>query len=213
MSTPNTSRMPYFVGIAGMVGGFGSWVLATVIGPEPLIDNLPLAIAGYMFLGTLAGLLGVFLIAKTDPQAPAHALAFALACGIFWSPVIASVQALVVRQEVQERQQQVAIKEEQVQQRQQQVAIEEQRLDSERSRLSDLTVDLQQQLSTMETQRRELQQLRENALEDPPGRSLNEARMQRLRELNLAEDQSLNQTSRQLQEIRRNLSATRRNDG
>ncbi len=210
MTEKGKSRLPYLVGFAGMIGGFGSWVLATVVGPEPLINSLPLAIAGYMFLGTLAGLLGVFLVAKTDPQAPSHALAFALACGIFWSPVIASVQALVVRQEVRERSQQVAFQEEQVQERQQQVTAEERRLNNERSRLSDLTIELEENVATLRNERRELQQLRERTLEAPSGPALDDARMQRLRELNLAEDQHfLNQTSRQLQEIRRNLAASR----
>jgi hypothetical protein len=192
-------RLAYLVGVAGMIGGFGSWVLATVIGPQPLIDHTILAILGYMFLGTLAGLLGVFLVAKTDPTAPGHALAFSLACGIFWSPVIASVEALVVREEVEERAQQV-------EERAQNVEAEARSLTLERTRLTELTSDLQQQISVLENRQRQLERLRQSTLDGPGAAGIDDARIRALREENLIEEsRSLNEASSRLQEIRRNL--------
>jgi|GEM_PF-5971313 len=197
MNEPARMRLPYLVGIAGMVGGFGSWVLASVIGPQPLIDHTILGILGYMFLGTLAGLLGVFLVAKTDPAAPAHALAFSLACGIFWSPVIASVEALVVREQVEQREQQVEAK--------------DRSLAVERHRLTELTSDLEQQISVLERRQGQLERLRENMLTDPGDPGSNEARMRALRDLGLSGDsQSLNEASTRLEDIRRNLTVTDR---
>lgn len=94
----------YVLGViaGGLIGGFGSWVWASTVGPEPLIESAALAIPSYVFLGGLAGFLGVFLVARTDPKAHVHAMAFALACGLFWGPVISGAKAMVSLQESRE---------------------------------------------------------------------------------------------------------------
>jgi hypothetical protein len=89
------------VGIAGLIGGLGAWVWANIVGPPPLITNPYIAVPGYMFMGGLAGFLGVYLIAKTDPSARTHAIAFSLACGLFWGPVISGAEAVVNRSKVE----------------------------------------------------------------------------------------------------------------
>lgn len=42
-----------------------------------------------------AGFLGVYLVAKTDTSHRAHAIAFAIACGLSWAPIIKASSALV----------------------------------------------------------------------------------------------------------------------
>jgi capsule polysaccharide export protein KpsE/RkpR len=54
-----------------------------------------------MFLGAIAGFLGVYLIAKTDPAQTGHAIAFSLACGVFWGPVISGAEAIVTKEKTQ----------------------------------------------------------------------------------------------------------------
>lgn len=88
--------------VGGLIGGLGSWVWATTVGPPPLIDSIYFAIPSYVFLGGLAGYLGVVLIAKTDTKEHFHASAFALACGLFWGPVITGAKAIVTQKEAQE---------------------------------------------------------------------------------------------------------------
>lgn len=102
----NTSEYkinPLHVATAGLIGGLGAWVWAMTVGPEPLIKDLLFAVPAYMFLGAIAGCLGVYLVAKTDPSLPGHALSFSLACGIFWGPVISGAQAIVSRSQVEQR--------------------------------------------------------------------------------------------------------------
>lgn len=101
-------RKAAFIVVAGVVGGFGAWVWAIAVGPSPLLDKPVLAIPAYMFLGGIAGFLGVYLIAKTDPAQTAHAIAFSLACGIFWGPVISGAEAIVNRVQVEQQSERVA---------------------------------------------------------------------------------------------------------
>lgn len=101
-------RKAAFIVVAGLVGGFGAWVWAMTVGPSPLLDSPVVAIPAYMFLGGIAGFLGVYLIAKTDPAQTAHAIAFSLACGIFWGPVISGAEAVVNRAQVEQLSEQVA---------------------------------------------------------------------------------------------------------
>ena len=46
----------------------------------------------------MRAILGVYLIAKTDMSATLHALAFAMACGFAWRPVLEGASALVEEQ-------------------------------------------------------------------------------------------------------------------
>ncbi len=121
-------RKATFIVVAGLIGGFGAWVWATTVGPSPLLDNPVLAIPAYMFLGGIAGFLGVYLIAKTDPAQTAHAIAFSLACGIFWGPVISGAEAIVNRVQVEQQSEQVAEDRTTLQQAKQEFAEETQKL-------------------------------------------------------------------------------------
>ncbi|MBX3724502.1 MAG: hypothetical protein KF823_01115 [Xanthomonadales bacterium] len=100
---------PLMIIIAGVVGGLGAWVWARTVGPDPLISETIFAVPAYMFLGGIAGYLGVYLIAKTDPAQTGHAIAFSLACGIFWGPVISGAEAVVNRAQVEQKAQALAV--------------------------------------------------------------------------------------------------------
>lgn len=109
MSKDLQQSKPVLIIIAGLVGGLGAWVWATTVGPSPLLGNPWVAIPAYMFLGAIAGFLGVYLVAKTDPAQTAHAIAFSLACGVFWGPVISGAEAMVKRSQVEAQSQHVAV--------------------------------------------------------------------------------------------------------
>lgn len=192
MSESARMKLPYLVGIAGMVGGLGSWVLAGMVGAEPIIANAFLAIPSYMFLGGLAGLLGVFLIAKTDPGAPAHALAFSLACGLFWSPVFASVEALIARQ--------------QVEQRAQELEAMDQQLRIDRNALTELTTDLERQLWVVESQQRRMEHIAQYPILSPTDPESEDRSLPGQGPLFMAEDRAaLDEAGDRLRDIQANL--------
>ena len=86
-----------FVAGAGGLGGLLYWVYSEAI-------KTPLGLGWFgspvasLFLGMGAGVLGVYLIAKTDMSAQLHALAFAMACGLAWRPVLEGAGAAVEAQ-------------------------------------------------------------------------------------------------------------------
>jgi hypothetical protein len=108
MSETLDRRKPALIVAAGFIGGLGAWVWAVTVGPSPLLPDPVLAIPSYMFLGAIAGFLGVYLIAKTDPAETTHAIAFSLACGVFWGPVISGAEAIVNRSKVEQASREVA---------------------------------------------------------------------------------------------------------
>jgi len=127
MSEMLDRRKPLLIAAAGFVGGLGAWVWATTVGPSPLVPNPVLAIPGYMFLGAIAGFLGVYLIAKTDPAQTIHAIAFSLACGVFWGPVISGAEAIVNRSNVEKASREVAAQQVEVVRAQTEIARQAQR--------------------------------------------------------------------------------------
>ena len=86
-----------YVLIAGGFGGLISIVFSINGGENPIIPLLPFGFIVYILLGMAAGMLGVYVIAKTDTRHFAHCLGFSLACGIAWSPVIDGARALAAK--------------------------------------------------------------------------------------------------------------------
>ncbi len=84
-----------FICIAGGIGGILSLVYTVTVGNTPYIPPSFLGVFAYIFFGMAAGYLGVYVIARTDTTKMAHALGFALACGLSWAPVIDASGALV----------------------------------------------------------------------------------------------------------------------
>jgi 1,4-dihydroxy-2-naphthoate octaprenyltransferase len=102
MSETRDRRKPALIVAAGFIGGLGAWVWAVTVGPSPLLLDPVLAIPSYIFLGVIAGFLGVYLIAKTDPAQTTHAIAFSLACGLFRGTVISGAEAIFNRSKVEQ---------------------------------------------------------------------------------------------------------------
>jgi len=79
------------VALSGAVGGLVFWVLMRITGVNPFGWRWYAGIPTSLLLGGVAAFLGVYLIANSDTSQAAelkHTLAFALVCGIVWSPVI-----------------------------------------------------------------------------------------------------------------------------
>ncbi len=127
MSETLDRRKPVLIVAAGFIGGLGAWVWAVTVGPSPLLPDPVLAIPSYMFLGAIAGFLGVYLIAKTDPAQTTHAIAFSLACGVFWGPVISGAEAIVNRSKVEQASREVAAQQVAVVRAQHEIATQAQR--------------------------------------------------------------------------------------
>jgi len=94
------------VAAAGAVGGFLSWVYAEVLG-TPIGLGGAWSFLAALCLGTGAGILGVYLVAKTDMQAAVHGLVFAMACGFSWKPVLEATGALVDARIEEQREEEV----------------------------------------------------------------------------------------------------------
>lgn len=82
------------VAAAGAIGGLLSWIYSLVIGTPIGLGSVGSFLAA-ICLGSGAGILGVYLVAKTDMQAALHGLVFAMACGFSWKPVYEASGALV----------------------------------------------------------------------------------------------------------------------
>jgi hypothetical protein len=80
--------------LAGAMGGLVSWVYSETVG-RSLGMQWYLGIPACLLLGSVAGVLGVYIIAKTDTRERVHLLAFAILCGILWRPIIDSARAYV----------------------------------------------------------------------------------------------------------------------
>lgn len=84
-----------WVALAGALGGSLSLVYSFTRGVPPSVSPQFLALPAYLFLGAGAGLLGVYVLAKTDTRQTMHCLGFSLACGLSWAPVFDASTALV----------------------------------------------------------------------------------------------------------------------
>jgi hypothetical protein len=80
---------------AGAVGGLVAWLVAAQasgsVGLHWAID-----LAAGILGGAVAGAIGVFLLANTDPNQFAKFVTFALVCGLSWQAILAAGKNLVV---------------------------------------------------------------------------------------------------------------------
>lgn len=91
------ANLKYLLGvvIAGAVGGLLYWVLAHFTGTTIPGNFGPAgAIFALMFVGAVAGAIGVYLLTASDPTA-IRTYIFAMVCGLMWQPVIASGERIV----------------------------------------------------------------------------------------------------------------------
>jgi len=79
----------------GAIGGLASWCIQLLIGVAPYNKPAYLVLPLLVVVGGIAAALGVFLIANSDTKELKHTLAFAIACGVFWQPVIQSARSFV----------------------------------------------------------------------------------------------------------------------
>jgi hypothetical protein len=84
------------------VGGIVAWL---VIGQITLLIAVPVWIEFLVsaLVGGVASYLGVYLLANTDTKQRSHCLAFAVACGLSWKPVVEAATTLVSKGITQNR--------------------------------------------------------------------------------------------------------------
>ncbi len=92
----------YYVLVAGVVGGLGSWFWSITYG-TPLKLPIPLAASVCLFFGGLAALVGVYVLANSDVSNLPRLVAFSLLCGLFWKPVLDSGRTYVEQKQQVER--------------------------------------------------------------------------------------------------------------
>jgi hypothetical protein len=90
-------QVPGFLRFAvlGACGGLCAFFFSRLLGAGPFIGKpIYLDLPGEILVGSCAALFGVYLLTASDVAAT-RTMAFALACGLFWSPIITSVQTYV----------------------------------------------------------------------------------------------------------------------
>ncbi|SRR5258708_3391518 len=85
-----------YVGLAGAVGGLLFWLLSKYSG-TPTFAGWPWygQILALMFLGSMAGLFGVFLLTASSLNSM-RTYIFAIVCGVVWQPIINTAMQSVV---------------------------------------------------------------------------------------------------------------------
>jgi hypothetical protein len=96
MANKEAWLLPIGVAVVGAIGGFGSWTLAFWLGRPPAL-GWTAAVPAALLLGGIASFLGVFLFARTDMRHVTHCLALAVACGLFFQPVLEGARLFVDR--------------------------------------------------------------------------------------------------------------------
>lgn len=81
-----------FAGV-GAFGGLCSFFLSRLLGAGPFINRpIYFDLPGEVLFGACAALFGVFLLTASDVTAT-RTIVFALACGLFWSPIFTGTQS------------------------------------------------------------------------------------------------------------------------
>jgi len=88
-------KVPACVFAAGALGGLASWCVQWLIGATPYDKPLYGVIPSLIVVGGLAAIFGVYLLANSDTDQVTRTLVFAVACGVFWQPVIDSARNFV----------------------------------------------------------------------------------------------------------------------
>jgi hypothetical protein len=83
------------VALFGAFGGVTAWVWSMTIG-TPLNLSGAAAAAANIFLGGIAGFIGVFAIKLDSTRVLMHTLSIALLCGFAWKPVLEAGRELVI---------------------------------------------------------------------------------------------------------------------
>jgi len=93
-SSSQTSGYVRFASV-GAAGGLCAFFLSRLLGAGPFINKpIYFDLPGEALFGACAALFGVYLLTASDVTVP-RTIVFALACGFFWSPVLAGVQAYI----------------------------------------------------------------------------------------------------------------------
>lgn len=77
--------------------------LQVLIGASPYKLSAYAVVPLLIVVGGIAAVLGVFLIANSDTNELKHTLTFAVACGVFWQPVIQEARSFVVQAQAASR--------------------------------------------------------------------------------------------------------------
>jgi hypothetical protein len=88
---------PVLVAVFGAVGGLVAWILANAAGTATQlgIRNTPFSILASMLVGAVAAWFAVYYLLPTDMGQFKKVLALALACGVFWQPIIQGMKRTV----------------------------------------------------------------------------------------------------------------------
>lgn len=87
-------RTPALVALFGGVGGLTAWVWSITVG-TPLRLGSTGAVAANVFLGVVAGFVGIYAIKLDSTRLLMHSLALALLCGFAWKPMLEAGRELV----------------------------------------------------------------------------------------------------------------------
>lgn len=96
-STTSSTQTPGYArfGAVGAFGGLCAFFLSRLLGAGPFINKpIYLDLPGEALFGACAALFGVYLLTASDVTAP-RTIVFAVACGFFWSPVLAGTQSFL----------------------------------------------------------------------------------------------------------------------
>ena len=93
----NRWLIPLFVAVFGCLGGLTAWVWLYATG-EWQDNGIGVAIATNMFLGAVAGFIGVYALKVDSPRFVPHTLALALLCGFAWKPTLEAGREYVATQ-------------------------------------------------------------------------------------------------------------------
>jgi hypothetical protein len=84
-----------YVFASGALGGLASWCVQLLIGATPYNKPFYVVIPSLLVVGGISAIFGVYLLANSDTDQLVRTLAFAVACGVFWQPVIDSARNFV----------------------------------------------------------------------------------------------------------------------
>lgn len=97
VETANTRwRDPGLVALFGGIGGLTAWVWLYAIGTPP--DEGIAGVFTNIFLGIIAGFIGVYVLKVDASRFLTHTLALALLCGFAWKPTLEAGREYVVTQ-------------------------------------------------------------------------------------------------------------------
>src|SRR5437764_4057301 len=91
---PKWQNLPA-VFIAGVIGGLAGWLIGISTSGGSAGSHWMVDLAAGIFGGGIAAVIGVFLLANTDPSQFPKIVSFALVCGLSWPAIIAAGKNLL----------------------------------------------------------------------------------------------------------------------